>query len=540
MGEISGDRIVANALKSEGVEDIFFLMGGSVSGFVSESAKQGIGTYYVRHEQAAAMAAHAYARVTGRTGVCATTTGPGTMNAITGIANAQADAAPLLSLGSSASLTTATLGGFQEMEQVPVMKSFTKLAMQANITSRLAEYISVAFRHAQDGCKGAVYLDLPADVLAARVEEDKVLYPTQYRTESRPMGEPAQVRRAIEVLAKAQKPLVVTGSGILWSEAWAELKQFVEATGIPFYTTPQGRGVIPEDHPMFFSGARSAAFREADAVLAIGTRANSMVFNFRPPRFNEAAKFIEVNIDGTEIGRNRPVEVGIKGDARMVLQQLTEEAGGRLKGKGDSAWVQHLRAEDGARAERSEAQINSDQDPIHPARLCKELRETMDRDGVLVVDGHEIMGFARHTIPTYGPRQRVNAGPHGCMGVGVPFGIGAQVGQPSKQVVVLSGDGAFGWNGMEMDTAVRHKLPIKVVIGNNAGFTSRSSYGSIGRDLGWQRYDKMMEAIGCHAEWVEKPEDIRPALKRAFAADGPTVVNVRTDQEARAGSAVGM
>ncbi|MCL0101555.1 thiamine pyrophosphate-binding protein [Dehalococcoidia bacterium] len=539
MAEITGHKLVANALKNEGVEDLFFLMGGPISPLVGESEKLGIKTIYVRHEQASAMAAHAYARVTGKTGVLAATTGPGVMNTVTGIANAQADAAPVLLLGGSSNLSTQTLGGFQEMEQVPVMKSFTKLALQTSLTHRIPEFLSVGFRHAQDGCKGAVYIDLPGDVLGGVVEEDDVIYPSQYRTESRPLGEPAQIRKAIDILSKAQKPVIVTGSGILWSEAWEELRQFVDATGIPFYSTPQGRGVVPEDHRLFFGGARSMAFREADAVLALGVRANSMLFNFRAPQFDSAAKFIEVNIDGTELGRNRPVEVGILGDAKMVLQQLIEEASGRIDGKKESEWTRQLGAQDAARMERTEAELNSDANPIHPARLCKELREVMNRDAVLVVDGHEIMGFARHSIPVYEPRHRINAGPQGCMGVGVPFGIGAQVGAPDKQVIVLCGDGAFGWNGMEMDTAVRHKLPIKVVIGNNAGFTSRSTYGSVGRELGWQRYDKMMEAIGCYGEWVEEADDIRGALERAFAVDGPAVVNVRTEPDARAISRVG-
>jgi len=539
MAEITGHKLVANALKNEEVEDLFFLMGGPISPLVGESEKLGIRTVYVRHEQAAAMAAHAYARITGKTGVVAATTGPGVMNTVTGIANAHGDAAPVLLLGGSANLSTTTLGGFQEMEQVPVMKSFTKLALQATLTHRIPEYLSVGFRHAQDGCKGPVYIDLPADILGGVVDEEQVIYPSQYRTESRPLGDPAQIKKAIDLLAKAERPVIVSGSGILWSEAWNEMQQFVEAAGIPFYTTPQGRGVVPEDHRLFFGGARSMAFREADVVLTLGTRANSLLFNLRAPQFSPSAKFIEVNIDGTELGRNRPVEVGILGDVRMVLQQFLEEASGRIDGKKDSDWVQQLRAQDAARMERTEGEVNSDANPIHPARLCKELREVMDRDAVLVVDGHEIMGFARHSIPVYEPRHRINAGPQGCMGVGVPFGIGAQVGAPDKQVIVLCGDGAFGWNGMEMDTAVRHKLPIKVVIGNNAGFTSRSTYGAVGRELGWQRYDKMMEAIGCHAEWVEEPDDIRGALERAFATDGPAIVNVRTDPEAQAISRVG-
>ena len=539
MAEITGHRLVARALKNDGVEALFFLMGGPISQLVGESEKLGIKTYYVRHEQAAAMAAHAYARITGKTGVCVTTAGPGTINAATGVANALADAAPLICLGGSSAMNLTTIGGFQEMDQVPVMRGMTKLTLKAELTYRIPEYISVAMRHAQDGCKGSVYVDLPGDILGGVVDESKVLFPERYRVQSRPLGNPADIRKAVDLLAKAQRPLLVTGSGILWSEAWDELRQLVESTGIPFYTTPQGRGAIPEDHRLFFGGARSTAFKEADVVLVVGTRANSMLFNLRAPRFSADAKFIEVNIDGTELGRNRPVDVGIQGDAKMVLQQLMEEAKGRFKGAKESPWAQRLKAVDAANADRTEHETGSDKLPIHPARLCKEVREVMDRDGVLVDDGHELMGFSRHTVPSYHPRHRITAGPHGVMGVGVPFGIGAQVGAPSKQVIVLSGDGAFGWNGMEMDTAVRHKLPIKVVIGNNAGFTSRSTYGSVGRELGWLRYDKMMEAIGCHAEWVEEPDKIKAALKRALAAPGPAVVNVRTDPEARAVSRVG-
>ncbi|MCH8194674.1 MAG: thiamine pyrophosphate-binding protein [Chloroflexi bacterium] len=540
MADVTGSHLVARALQNEGVETLFYLMGGPISPIITEAEKLGLKAYYVRHEQAAAMAAHAYARATGKTGVCVTTSGPGTANAITGIANAQADACPVICLGGSVNVESITMDAFQEMDQVPMFKSITKLAFKADLTHRLPEYLSVAFRHAQDGCKGAVYVDLPGDVLNGKVDDETVLFPTSYRVESRSMGDPALVRRAIDLLAKAERPVVVSGSGILWSEASDEYRAFIDATGIPFYTTPQGRGAIAEDHDLVMPGARSQAFREADVVLVLGTRANAMLFNFQAPRFNANAKFIEVNIDGKELGHNRPVDVGILGDAKMVIQQLTEEAQGRIDSSKFSAWVDNLRAQDAARAERSEALLNSDQTPIHPLRLCKELREVMSRETILVVDGHEILGFARHSIPTYLPRHRINAGPHGCMGVGVPFGLGAQAAHPDKQVVVLSGDGAFGWNGMEMDTAVRLNLPIKVVISNNAGFTGRGSYGSVGRELGWQRYDKMMEAIGCHGEWVEEPDDIRPALERAFAADGPAVVNVKTEPTALAGSAVGM
>ena len=540
MAKVSGSYLVAKALENEGVDTVFYLMGGPISPIIAEAEKLGLTCYYVRHEQAAAMAAHAYARATGKTGVCVTTAGPGTANAITGIANAQADACPVICVGGSSSIEGIGVEVFQEMDQVPMFKSVTKLAMKMDLTHRIPEYLSIGFRHAQDGCKGAVYLDAPGDVLTRQVEEEKVAYPERYRVNARAYGDPALVREAVGVLAGAKKPLVITGSGIFWSEAEAELRAFVEATGIPFFTTPQGRGAISEDHNLFFPGARSGAFKEADAVCVVGTRANAMLFNLRAPRFNADAKIIEINVDGKELGHNRAVDVGILGDARAVLKQLTQEAEGRIDPAAYGEWVESLRATDAAREERAQDLLHSDADPIHPLRLCRELREAMSPDDILVVDGHETLGFARHSIPTFLPRHRLNAGPHGVMGVGVPFGLGAQAANPDKRVVVLSGDGAFGWNGMEMDTAVRHNLNIKVVICNNAGFTSRGSYGSVGRELGWRRYDQMMAAIGCHGEWVEKPEDIRAALDRAFAADGPAVVNVRTDPAARAGSAIGM
>ncbi len=540
MAEVSGSYLVAKGLQNEGVDTIFYLMGGPISPIIAEAEKLGMTCYYVRHEQAAAMAAHAYARATGKTGICVTTAGPGTANAITGVANAQADACPLVCIGGSSSIEGIGVEVFQEMDQVPMFKSVTKLAMKMDLTHRIPEYLSIGFRHAQDACKGAVYLDAPGDVLMNKVEEEKVFYPERYRVEARAYGDPALVGAAIDVLVRAKKPLVITGSGIFWSEAEVALRNFVEATGIPFFTTPQGRGAISEDHDLFFPGARSSAFKEADAVCVIGTRANAMLFNLRAPRFSAEAKVIEVNIDGKELGHNRAVDVGILGDARAVLEQLTEQAKGRIKAESYGKWRDSLKGLDAAREERAQDLLHSDNDPIHPLRLCKELREAMGPDDILVVDGHETLGFARHSIPTFLPRHRLNAGPHGVMGVGVPFGLGAQAANPDKRVVVLSGDGAFGWNGMEMDTAVRHNLNLKIVICNNGGFTSRGSYGSVGRELGWQRYDEMMAAIGCHGEWVEKSDEIRSALDRAFAAEGPAVVNVRTDPEARAGSAIGM
>ena len=540
MGTLRGEEIIARCFQHEGVDTIFFMMGGPTGGTAGACLELGMQGIYVRHEQAAAMMAHAYARVTGKPGICIAPMGPGVANLVTGLANAWADASPVIAIGGSAPMRGWTLDTFQEMDQVPMMKPIVKNAFRVDLGYRIPEYVSIAFREALDGKRGPVYLDLPGDILSGKVEEEKIHWVEgNYRTDARPAGDSALIRRAVELLAGAQRPLILTGSGVLWSRAEQALQDFVDTTGIPFFTTPQGRGVITEDHPRSFPAARSTAFREADVVLVIGARANSMLSFLRAPRFSPTAKFINVNVDGREIGHNREVEVGIIGDARLVLQQLTAEAKGRFDPRTESTWVAQLGAKHRSNLERSAPLLHSDKTPIHPLRLCNEVKDVISRDTILVVDGHEILNFARQSIPIFNARCSLNAGPHGCMGVGIPFGIGAKVAAPDKPVVVLSGDGAFGWNGMEMDTAIRHKLNIVVVVSNNGGFTSRQTGGNVGRDLGYQRYDKMVEALGGYGEFVEQPEGIRPAIERAMKAGKPALVNVCTDPNAQASTDMG-
>ncbi|MGH7917190.1 MAG: thiamine pyrophosphate-binding protein, partial [Candidatus Binataceae bacterium] len=362
--------------------------------------------------------------------------------------------------------------------------------------------------------------------------ESEVLFFKQGHAAPRISGDPAMVKRAIALLKQAKRPLILTGTGIFWSGAMRELKQFVELTGIPFYTTPQGRGVIPEDHPLSFLGARNQAWKEADVVLIIGTRLNFIVGFGMPPRWAEDVKFIQVDICDEEIGRNRPVEIGIVGDAKMVLGQLIDEARDGFHDHKQLEWPETLRGYDKRALEKSQALLNSDAVPIHPLRLCKEVRDFMDREAIIVVDGHEILNFARQSIPLYAPGHSVNAGPNGCMGVAVPFGMGAKVAKPGQQVIVLSGDGSFGMNGMEIDTMVRHNIPVLTVISNNGGWAGIGGMNA-GRDLGYSRYDKMAEVFGGYGEYVERPEAIRPALERAAASGKPAVVNVITDPNAR-------
>ena len=532
MAKTTGNDLVVKSLKDEGVDTVFYLTGGPMVDVASRCIEIGFRSVDVRHEQAAAMAAHSYSRVLGKPGVCFAASGPGATNLITGVGNAFLDAVPVVALGGASALSQAGMGAFQEMDQIGMFKPITKWSERVMDVRRVPEIINKAFRVATSGQPGPVYIDLPGDVLYREVDENQVSFPKMPHSVPRVSGDPDLVKKAIALLKDAKRPVIVTGTGILWSRAMEELKQFVELSGIPFYTTPQGRGVIEEDHKLSFLGARNQAWKEADVALFIGTRLNFIVGFGLPPRFAEDVKVIQVDISDEEIGRNRPVDVGIIGDAKMVLQQLVKEGRDTFHGRKELAWVDTLRGYEKRATEKSQALLNTDQTPIHPLRLCKEVRDFMDRDAIIVVDGHEILNFARQSIPTNAPGHRVNAGPNGCMGVAVPFGLGAKVAKPNTQVIVLSGDGSFGMNGMEIDTMIRHNIPAIIVISNNGGWAG-AGVMTAGRDLGYSRYDKMAEVFGAHGEFVERAQDIRPALERAVKSGKPAVVNVVTDPSAR-------
>jgi len=534
VGQIYGYELVARALQNEGADTMFFIMGGPMLGAQDTCRKLGMHVIDVRHEQAAAMMANAYARVTGKAGVCSTASGPAATNLLTGLAHALTDAAPVIALGGASPIHHFHTEAFQEVDQLSMMRPAVKWAGQAISPKRMPEYINIAYRQAMNGRMGPAYLDLPGDILYSQVDEDDVVWPEPAKARHRMPGDPGLVQDAVHLLSRAEKPLIVSGTGVIWSQAWEEMEQFVNETGIPFFTTPQGRGVVPEDHPRCFLSARSLAFREADVILFLATRFNYVISHGQAPRFNPDAKIIQVNIDATEIGRNRPVDIGIVGDAKTVLKQMLELVAGKFEPKKDTPWIAALREQELKGQARLEPLLHSDEVPIHPLRLCKEVRDFLDRDAILVVDGQEILNYGRQSIPTYCPGHRLNSGSFGTMGVGVPFGVGAKVGKPDKQVLVLHGDGSFGMNAMEMDTAVRHNIPIVTVISLNGGWTADPDGTKVGRQLGYQRYEKMMDAFGGHGEYVEKPADIRPALERAFASGKAAIVNVKTDFRARA------
>ena len=539
MATISGNELVGEALKRIGVDTFFFIMGGPINDALTASMKRGIRGIDVRHEQAAAMMAQAYARVKNRPGVCLGASGPGTINLTTGVANALIDCCPIVAFGGSSPLKDLGTGTFQEIDQVAIMKPVTKWADRVYEARRIPEMIDIAFRRSIAGKPGPVYLDLQSDVLYEEIDESTVQWPDLTKTlvRSKPQGDPAQIEQAVKLLEKSSRPVVLSGSGVLWSDGAEPLRKWVETTGMPIYTTPQGRGVLPEDHPHAFLNARSTAMKEADLYLVVGTRLNYVFAQLQPPRMSGTAKVIRIDIDPGEIGSSPRVDVGIVGDAGTVMWQLLAAGGGRVDAGRFADWRGRLAAIEAEKRPEAEKAMSTDKTPIHPLRLCKEVRDFIDRDAILVVDGQEILNYGRQSIPTFNPRHRINSGTFGTMGVGMPFGVGAKVAQPDKQVVVLHGDGSFGLNCMELDTAARHNIPVIVVISLNGGWTADPKREKPGRELGYTRFDLFAQSLGCHGEHVEKPEDIRPALERAKQAirnGKPALVNVVTDFAARA------
>jgi thiamine pyrophosphate-dependent acetolactate synthase large subunit-like protein len=542
MADITGSEILAKALKNEGTKDLFFIMGGPMQLVQTTCPKEGIRMIDVRHEQAAALSAQAYSRLLQKPGVCMGASGPGTINLTTGVANAFIDCCPVVALGGSSAIGLYGRQTFQEIDQLAIMKPMTKWADRVINIKRIPEMVNTAFQKAIGGKPGPVYLDFPADVLYEKIPEEQVDWRLSGRPllNPRPLGEPARVNELVDALAKAKQPLIVSGSGVIWSRAWPEMQQFVEKAGIPFYTTPQGRGVLPDDHPLSFLTMRSTAFKDADLIVILGTRMNYIIGHGAPPRFGGNAKIARIDIDADELATApRKIDIPIVGDCKAVLQQLLDAMPKRIESENFAQWRKKLAEGEASKKKETEGGMAMNKTPIHPLRLCEEVKSFMKRDAILVVDGQEILNYGRQSMPTFTPAHRLNSGPFGMMGVGMPFAVGAKIACPDKQVICVHGDGSFGLNAMELDTAVRHKAPILVVISLNGGWTADPKHEKVGRDLGYTRYDKMAEGLGCYGEYVEKPEDIGPALIRAQKKvdEGMVaLVNVKTDDTARAGT----
>ncbi|KPK48004.1 MAG: hypothetical protein AMJ77_01200 [Dehalococcoidia bacterium SM23_28_2] len=536
MALVDGGDLVARCLKQEGVDAIFTLCGGHVQAIYDACIDENIKVIDVRHEQAAGHAAEGWSRATRKCGVAVVTAGPGVTDVVTAVANAYQNRSPMLVIGGRSPLIDFEKGALQEMDQVEFLRPLTKWARCLYDTKRIPEYMAMAFRHALTGRYGPVFLEMPADVLFRQVEEGEVAFPTSYRPCGRVQADPGVIQQAARLLASAQQPMVIAGSLVYWSAAHDRLRQLIERIQAPVYLNAMARGSIPRDHPLFFSRTRGGALARADVILVIGTPLDFRLAYGK--RFNPQAKVIQVDTDPTELGRNRDIDVCVEGDAGAVLEQLLAEL---VDGRPDhSGWLTTLREEEEKTLAARQEFLNSDAVPIHPLRLCKEMAAFVDESTIVIGDGGDIVNLAAQVLPINHPGQWYDPGPMGTLGVGTGFAMAVKTAFPQKKVLMVNGDGTFGLNGFEFDTFVRFDLPIVSVVGNDRQWGQiavgqRMMYGrdrvvaSMLRDNA--RYDKVVEGLGGHGEFVERPEDIRPAIERAFASGKPACVNVITDPE---------
>jgi acetolactate synthase-1/2/3 large subunit len=543
MASFSGGQLVAKMIKAEGVSTVFTLSGLHIAPIYAGLVEEGVRIVDTRHEQAAAHAADAWARLTRGIGVAIVTAGPGVTDAVTGVANAWAANIPLILLGGAAPTFNQLRGSLQEMPQTPMFQGITKWSDRVPSPELVPSFLARAFRVAKSGRPGPVFLELPWDVLSNAVDESMVTLPTRYRADARQPGDPTRIEAALDLLKHAERPVILGGSSIWWDDAMGELDGLAGRLGAPVYLNGMGRGCLPPEHPCFFHLSRKDALGGADVVLVVGTPLDFRLGYGTEPTFASGAKVIQIDIDPTEIGRNRPIDVGIVGDSRSVLAQLNA---GAHPSAGVDAWRKQLREKEKEKAEKQKGFETSDQKPIHHFRLAKALQEVLEGIGdvTLVGDGGNVVAIAAKVLKVSGPGRWLDPGPLGCLGVGAPFAIAAKLLHPDRPVCVVHGDGAFGFNGMDFETAVRFKLPMVIVVGNDAAWgqiliPQRQLFGedkSPATRLAPTRYDKIVEAMGGKGELVEEPKDLKPALERAFASGTVYCVNVAIDPEAAASS----
>jgi acetolactate synthase-1/2/3 large subunit len=539
MSTVHGGKLAARALKEAGVECVFTLCGGHIMPLYDGCKEEGIRIIDVRHEQAAVHAADAWARCNpGKIGVAAITAGPGVTDGVTGIANAWRANSPILVFGGQGPFENLRRGSLQEMDHIGVVRPITKFADAIYQTHRIPEYIELAIRHAVSGIAGPAYLEIPMDIFMGSVENE-VTIPRIRTAPPRLSPDRDAVREALDLLAVAERPMLMAGTSVKWSNASQAMNRFIGETHMPTYTNGMGRGTVPPDSPEFLNRSRRDALQQIDCIVLAGT-----LLDFRM-RFGQTipadAKIIQLDMDATLIGQNRQTDVGLVGNLACSFEMLLEE----MKNTGSkldfSAWRDQLREIETAAEAKVQAALDSDESPVDPQRMCREVRDWLDTLGqpIVIGDGGDIVATAAKIIPVKGEGAWMDPGPLGTLGVGMPFGLAAQASNPDKRVVIVYGDGSFGLNGFEFDTAVRFNLPIIGIVGNDGAWGQMmrpqgAMYGSVdGTLLNFTRYDKVVEALGGHGEFVEHPEDLRPALERAAASGKPALVNViiRQDRE---------
>jgi acetolactate synthase-1/2/3 large subunit len=547
---ISGGELLVKCLIQEGVKYIFGIPGAQLLPILDAikrfGEKYGMRFVNCRHEQAAASMADAYARVSGEMGVCMGTVGPGGADLVPGVYPAFADGVPLLVITAQNQTWRSypDRGSMQALDQYHLLKPITKWSAVVYSTRRIPELVQRAIRVALSGRPGPVHLDFPVDVIFGDAEEVEVYPPHRYRATKGPVASLELIREAAKTLYKAERLLIHAGSGVLRAKAWEELRELAEYLGAIVTTSMAARGVMPEDHPQVLIPGGPAAVKaqnEADVVLLVGTRLGDLDFWGRPPGWGnpEEQRTIQIDIEAEMIALNRPVDLALLGDAKETLKVLVEEVK-RLGGKKEphESLKEYRKIQEEWLSEFRKL-AESNEKPIHPLRVIKEVREFYPRDAICCVDGGNTAVWAYYLNRIYEPNTFVWAADSGHLGTGLPYAIGAKFARPDKQVYLIAGDGAFGLNIQELETASRENVKITAIVMNDGCWGmikggQRALFGGryIGVDFSDVRYDKVAEAMGCFGIRVEEPEDIAYALEKAENSKKPAVIDVKISQEA--------
>ncbi len=524
-----GGRLIAKTMASRGVGQLFTLSGGHLFSIYDGCRSEGIELVDVRHEQSAAFAAEGFAKATRELAVAALTAGPGVTNAMSALAAAQANGTPICVMGGRAPEMRWGSGSLQEIDHLPFVSPLVKSAVTAKETGQIAAMTAAALDLAIEPPSGPTFIDYPLDVVFS--EAEAVVPP---RSPAVVGSAAAGVEEAAALLGAAERPVIMAGSGLYWSHGEGALKDLAEALEIPVFLNGLGRGCLAADHRLAFSRARSAALQGADVALVIG-----VPLDFRlgfGTSFGEQTKIIRLDVGANQLTANRLPDLDLLGDVAASLAAIQSSA--ERGGAHSSSWLAELGAIEEQRRAAEGEELNDPRSPLHPVRIYKELGEVLDRDAIVIGDGGDFVSYAGRFIDTYEPGCWMDPGPFGCLGAGPGQAIGAKVAHPDRQVCLLLGDGAFGFGGIEFDTMARHGLGVVGVMGNNGIWAlehhpMKFLYGySVAAELRPEtRYDQMVESLGCEGILVREPEELRPALERAFGSGRPTLVNVLTDPE---------
>ncbi len=541
----AGEAVI-ELLRQEGVSHIFGIVGSSFLDILDPLYDRDDMRFVgVRHEQGAALMADGFSRISGAPSVCLATNGPGVLNLTYGIGSAYVAHSPVVVIAPSASRRDQYRNSTQEFDQVALFKPITKAAFPINRIDRLPDALRHAFRVATSGKMGPVLLDIPRDLLPGAEVELELLPPGAYRSgQTRARGDLGLIQKAADVLAAAQRPVIIAGGGVQWSNAAGPVCRLAELTGAAIVTSYGRADAVPSSHPNFLghlgrlgSAEGIEATREADVILAVGTRLSQST-TFYDHRFIPAdARIIQIEIDPEEIGRNYPVTVGIEGDAAAVSEGLLTELRQR-EPRLNPQWIEEVRGWAARRAERLRDEERLSGLPMKPQRVYAELRKVMPQDAIIALDAGLAPNFGQDRLDFHHPRSLMTSLDLGGLGFSFPAALGAQFAAPGRPVVNFNGDGGFLFNAQEFATAVDYNLPVVTVVMNNGSWGSEKAYQRyafneryVGADTLNPRYDKFAELFGGAGFYVERPQDVGNALLEALNAGKPSIIEIPIDPD---------